>query len=65
MLMREGPALSMCRQSNEGKPLTQNVKSLYWACADIIMRGKVGLRHLTETQPDTKVIDTLHLDCFL
>ena len=39
MLMREGLKLSMCRHSNEGNPLTEHVHSLYWVCADIIMRG--------------------------
>ena len=38
MLMREGPTLSMCRHSNEGNALTKLVQSLYWACADILMR---------------------------
>ena len=39
MIMREGPTLSMCRYSNEGNLLTEDVQSLYWACADIIKRG--------------------------
>ena len=46
MLMREAHTLSMCRHNNEGNPLTEHVQSLYWACADIIMRGN----SLTMTQ---------------
>ena len=56
MLMREGSALSICRHSNEGNPLTEHGQSLYWACADIIMKGnpltktELKLTNLTLTQ---------------
>ena len=60
MLTREGPALSICRHSNEGIPLTEHGQSLYWACADIIMRGnpltktELRLTNLTLTQSLTE-----------
>ena len=53
--------LSMSRHNNEGNPLTEHVQSLFWVCADIIMRGNslIKTQYLTETQPETEVINTL------
>ena len=37
--MREVPIPSMCRHTNGEFPSPEHVQMLYWACADIIMRG--------------------------
>ena len=39
IIMREVPALSMCRHTNEGVLSTEHVQMLHWACADMLMRG--------------------------
>ena len=53
--------------NNEGNSLTEHVLSLYWACADMIMRGNplIKTQYLTETEPETEVIDTLKVAHFL
>ena len=50
ILMREAPTLSMCRHTNEGISSIEHVQMLYWACADIIMRGNPVIDMTDNTQ---------------
>ena len=36
--MKEAPALSICRHTNEENPSIEHVQLLHWACANILMR---------------------------
>ena len=59
ILMREVPALSMCRHTNEGIPSAEHVQRLHWACADMLMRGN-PVTEITETQTDSVYTHPVH-----